>query len=75
MKDFNKFVGIIPIRGGSKGLPGKNTKLLWGIPLYNHTLFQSMRILNKTIITTDIDSVIKSKHNKKILVLKRRKKL
>ena len=33
-----KKVAIIPIRKGSKGIPGKNIKLLGGIPLIQYTL-------------------------------------
>ena len=75
MGNLNQFVSIIPIRSGSKGLKNKNTKLLKGIPLYKHTLFQSLRIINKTIISTDIDSVINSQKEKNTLVLKRQKNL
>ncbi|MBI5883233.1 MAG: acylneuraminate cytidylyltransferase family protein, partial [Elusimicrobia bacterium] len=32
-----KMLGIIPARGGSKGIPGKNIKPLGGIPLIGHT--------------------------------------
>lgn len=31
-------IAIIPARGGSKGLPGKNTKLLHGKPLISYTI-------------------------------------
>ena len=32
-----KILGIIPARGGSKGVPGKNIKLLGGNPLLQYT--------------------------------------
>ncbi|HRZ92727.1 MAG TPA: acylneuraminate cytidylyltransferase family protein, partial [Candidatus Paceibacterota bacterium] len=31
-------LGIIPARGGSKGIPGKNTRLLAGRPLLAYTV-------------------------------------
>jgi CMP-N-acetylneuraminic acid synthetase len=33
-----RYLGIIPARGGSKRLPGKNTKLLCGSPLISYTI-------------------------------------
>jgi CMP-N-acetylneuraminic acid synthetase len=33
-----KYLGIIPARGGSKRVPGKNTKLLGGVPLISYTI-------------------------------------
>lgn len=35
---------IVPARAGSKGLPGKNTKLLGGMPLVSHTLIFAEKI-------------------------------
>jgi CMP-N,N'-diacetyllegionaminic acid synthase len=31
-------LGLIPARGGSRGVPGKNTKLLAGVPLIAHSI-------------------------------------
>jgi CMP-N,N'-diacetyllegionaminic acid synthase len=52
---------IIPARAGSKGLPGKNTKLLGGKPLVSYTIEYALQIkdLNDTIcVTTNDDDVI-----------------
>ncbi|MBX2916343.1 MAG: acylneuraminate cytidylyltransferase family protein [Cyclobacteriaceae bacterium] len=47
-------LGIIPARGGSKGVPGKNIKLLAGKPLLVHTIEQALASrLSKVIVTTD----------------------
>ena len=75
MHHIDEFISIIPIRAGSKGLPGKNIKPLKGIPLYKHTLFQSLRLFKRTIISTDINSVINEKHTESTLILKRPKHL
>lgn len=42
-------------RGGSKGLPGKNIKLLGGIPLLGHSILLAQRIeaVRKVIVSTD----------------------
>ena len=48
-------VGLIPARGGSKGLPGKNKRLLGGIPLIAHTIRNSIECgcLDKVVVSTD----------------------
>lgn len=50
-----KILGLIPARGGSKGVPGKNIKILGGKSLLAYTAesaFQS-KFLTKTILSTD----------------------
>ncbi len=52
-------LGIIPARGGSKGIPGKNINLLNGQPLISYT-FQSAiesHILSRRILTTDSNDI------------------
>lgn len=52
---------LIPARAGSKGLPGKNTKLLGGKPLVQHSIefaLQNLREGDELCITTDDDEVI-----------------
>ncbi len=48
-------VAIIPARGGSKGLPGKNVKLLNGKPLIAYTIEAALKsdYINHVIVTTD----------------------
>jgi CMP-N,N'-diacetyllegionaminic acid synthase len=49
-----KILGIIPARGGSKGVPGKNIKILAGKPLIVHTIEAALSSeLTKIIVTTD----------------------
>jgi CMP-N,N'-diacetyllegionaminic acid synthase len=38
MSELSPSLAVIPARGGSKGLPGKNTMLLAGLPLLVHSL-------------------------------------
>lgn len=45
--------GIIPARGGSKRLPGKNLKLLGGISLLARTIQQAKHALPVSVVTTD----------------------
>lgn len=46
---------IIPARGGSKGLPGKNTKKLLNKPLIGHTIEQAKqsRYIDRLIVSTE----------------------
>jgi len=48
-------IAIIPARGGSKGLSGKNIRLLQGKPLIAYTIEQALKAKNisKVIVSTD----------------------
>ncbi|MBU1026505.1 MAG: acylneuraminate cytidylyltransferase family protein, partial [Candidatus Margulisbacteria bacterium] len=48
-------LGIIPARGGSKGIPGKNTRLFGGLPLLAHTINEAKKskYLSQVILSTD----------------------
>lgn len=48
-------VAIIPARGGSKGVPGKNKRLVAGRPLITHTFAAAAaaRSLDRILLTTD----------------------
>lgn len=54
-----RVLGIIPARGGSKGIPGKNTKLLGGMPLiaYSIAAARTARCLTRTIVSTDSEEI------------------
>ena len=56
-----KILGIIPARGGSKGVPKKNIKLLAGKPLIQYTSEIALRskYLSKVILSSDDDEIIK----------------
>lgn len=52
-------VAIVPLRAGSKGLPGKNVRLLAGKPLYAHTVDHARRAgLFEIVISTDIENLV-----------------
>ena len=50
-----RFVAIIPARKGSKGVEGKNIKLLGGAPLIEYSILTSIScsLIDKTIVTSD----------------------
>ena len=54
-------LGIIPARGGSKGIQGKNIKLLKGRPLLYYTIdaVKESKLLAKTILSTDDQAIAK----------------
>ena len=54
-----KIVGIIPARGGSKSIPGKNIKLLGGRPLIAYSIMASKlsRDIQRTIVSTDSEEI------------------
>ena len=56
---------IIPARGGSKGIPGKNIKPLDGKPLIYYTIDAARRIVDDShiCITTDSDEIIQVVEN------------
>jgi len=54
-------VCLIPARGGSKGIPNKNIKLLNNKPLIAYSIETSLSssFINDTIVTTDSDEIAK----------------
>ncbi len=56
-----KIICIIPARSGSKGVPGKNIKLLGGIPLVSYTIefAKKLGIFETICLTTDSEEIRK----------------
>ncbi len=50
-----RVLGLIPARGGSKGIPRKNIRLLGGKPLLQYTIeaAHSARLLDRAVLSTD----------------------
>ena len=59
MREEPKILGIITARGGSKGIPGKNIKLLCGKPLIWYTIdaAQKSGALDRIILSTDDERI------------------
>ncbi|MBE3117643.1 MAG: acylneuraminate cytidylyltransferase family protein [Candidatus Atribacteria bacterium] len=54
-----KILAVIPARSGSKGLPGKNIRLLAGLPLIAHSI-EFARLcpaITRTIVSTDSEEI------------------
>lgn len=55
-----RVVGIVPARGGSKGVPGKNLKHLCGRPLLSYTLEAACnsKLLQHVAVTSDDEAIL-----------------
>lgn len=65
-----KILGIITARGGSKGVPGKNIKLLGSTSLLSYTAnaANQSKLLVKTILSSDDSEIIAAAKNEQIEV-------
>lgn len=54
-----KVVVIIPARGGSKGVPRKNVRLLAGKPLIHYSIMEALRCraVDKVVVSTEDDEI------------------
>jgi CMP-N,N'-diacetyllegionaminic acid synthase len=52
-------IAIIPARGGSKGLPGKNIRPLAGVPLICYTVNAALsaKLITRVIVSTDDENI------------------
>lgn len=59
MLNGKKVVAIIPARGGSKGVPGKNIKLLQNKPLIAYAIesAKESRYIDRVIVSTDDETI------------------
>jgi CMP-N-acetylneuraminic acid synthetase len=60
-----RILAIIPARGGSKGVPGKNIKLLGGQPLlvYTSEIALQSNYLTEVMVSTDDEKIIEVAQN------------
>lgn len=71
-----KALGVIPARGGSKGIPQKNIKLLNGKPLIAYTIEAALSSnLDKVVVSTDCNEIAEVAHSYSVEVLMRDKLL
>lgn len=67
-------IAIIPARGGSKRLPGKNIKNFGGIPLIVHSINfarKNFDIIDEIVVSTDDDEIAQIALSNKVRVLRR----
>jgi len=72
-----KILAIIPARGGSKGIKGKNIRLLLGKPLIAYTIEAALnsRFLDKVIVSTDSSKIAEISKKYKVQVIPRPEEL
>jgi len=58
---MKKLLSIVPVRAGSKGLPGKNLREFAGQALYMRAVEQGLYFSARCIVNTDIDEIISQK--------------
>ena len=70
-------MAIIPARGGSKGIPLKNLKLLNGKPLIDYSINSSIKskFITRTIVSSDHPKILKRAEKLGAEILKRPKNL
>lgn len=59
-KVTKRYIAVVPVRAGSKGLPGKNLRSLDGVPLYLHAVAQGLRTAGRVLLSTDIPVIRQS---------------
>ena len=70
--DPEAFVALVPMRGGSKGLPGKNVRELDGRPLYVHSVRVAQEAGADAVeISTDMAAVLGADHGPGVVSLAR----
>lgn len=65
-----KILAIIPARAGSKGVPGKNIKLLGGKPLIAYTIdmAKKCKLISLVIVSTEDENIAEIARNFKVSV-------
>ena len=65
-------IAIIPLRAGSKGLPGKNIRPLAGKPLFEHSVDHARAAgITRIVVNTDIQELIGSDLGSDVEVIER----
>lgn len=71
MNEAGQTIALVPVREGSKGLPGKNIRPLAGLPLYARSLYQGLRIFGNCVVTTNIDEILNAPNPQGSVILRR----
>ncbi|WP_341214778.1 acylneuraminate cytidylyltransferase family protein [uncultured Wocania sp.] len=63
-----KILGLIPARGGSKGIPNKNRKVLNGKPLLQYTIEAALcsKLLSRVVFSSEDETLIKLAKSMKV---------
>ena len=77
MKNLEEVLAIIPARGGSKGVPRKNVKLMNGYPMIYYTIDAALnsKFITRTIVSTDDAEIAEVAKKYKVDIIIRPKEL
>ena len=77
MKENKKILAIIPARGGSKGIPKKNVRLLAGKPLIAYSIEASVELkyINRVVLSTEDEEIAEISKRYNAEMIKRLEKL
>lgn len=77
MINGHNVIAIIPARGGSKRLPGKNLKDLCGKPMIEWTIEEAKKskYIDKIVVTTEDKAIIQAVSNKGVEIVDRPEEL
>lgn len=77
MLNGKKVLAVIPARGGSKRLPGKNIKIFQGKPLIVWTIDAALKCeyIDKVIVNSDSDKILAASRLPNVVLDKRRLEL
>ncbi len=64
-------VALVPVRAGSKGLPGKNLAPLAGRPLWRHAVDQGLAAGARVVVSTDIAAILAGPETPGVTLLRR----
>lgn len=66
-------LGVIPARGGSKGIPNKNVQLLLGEPVIAYTIIAAQRsnLITRLVVSTDDKEITEVSHRYAVEVIPR----
>ena len=72
-----KISAIIPARGGSKGVPKKNSKLLHGIPLLEYSIIaaQKSKFITEILVNSDDEEILNIAQKNNVTLFKRKPEL
>ena len=67
----NKILAIIPARGGSKGIPRKNIRVLAGKPLIAYSIEAAVksRYIDRVVVSTEGKEIAEISKNRKDYIL------
>ena len=73
LENGGRVLAVVPARGGSKGIPKKNTRLFQGRPLVAHTLTQALtsRLITDVVLSTDSKDIAQIAAENEVVVVDR----